>query len=436
VLKVKVDGSGRIGLERIHQDDRGLERFPMKRRHFLSALALAGTGLVAYRFWPEDGFVNPCLEDELPEHLAHDPLVLAAWQNIMAEKLWDCHVHLIGAGDSDSGIYLNPKMSNPAYPIQWVQRFFYLNASCLKDAGSVDTGFVDRLLQLQKAFPAGATLMLLAFDYFHDQQGNKIVEASSFYTPNAYARRIAAEHPERFEWIASIHPYRLDAVEALHTAVEGGARAVKWLPAAQGMDPASPKCDAFYRVMADYEIPLLSHAGTELAVQGGNIEDFGNPLRLRRPLDQGVKVLTAHCASLGKGLDLDRSAGNRYVDNFTLFARMMDEPGYEGRLFGELSAVTQVNRLRNGLETLITRTDWHPRLINGSDYPLPGVMPLFSVKELMRRGYLQESAGATLVEIRRYNPLLFDFVLKRSLNVDGKHLSPVVFESRRVFHSR
>jgi uncharacterized protein len=170
-------------------------------------------------------------------------------------------------------------------------------------------------------------------------------------------------------------------------------------------------------------------------VQGGNIEDFGNPLRLRRPLDQGVKVLTAHCASLGKGLDLDSSAGNRYVDNFTLFARMMDEPGYEGRLFGELSAVTQINRVRNGLETLITRTDWHPRLINGSDYPLPGVMPLFSVRELIRMGYLQKTAGATLVEIRRYNPLLFDFVLKRSLNVNGKRLSPVVFESRRVFNN-
>jgi len=168
--------------------------------------------------------------------------------------------------------------------------------------------------------------------------------------------------------------------------------------------------------------------------KGGNIEDFGNPLRLRRPLEQGVKVLTAHCASLGKGLDLDNGTGNQYVDNFTLFARMMDEPGYEGHLFGELSAVTQVNRVRNGLKTLVTRTDWHDRLINGSDYPLPGVMPLFSVKQLTRLGYLEESAAATLVEIRRYNPLLFDFVLKRSLNIDGKRLSPVAFESRRVFH--
>ena len=50
-------------------------------------------------------------------------------------------------------------------------------------------------------------------------------------------------------------------------------------------------------------------------------------------------------------------------------------------------------------------------------------------------GYLPETAGATLVEIRRYNPLLFDIVLKRSLNVNGKRLSTVVFESRRVFNN-
>ncbi len=405
----------------------------MKRRHFLSALALGGVGLTAHRFWPEDGFVNPCLINELPEHLADHPLVRAAWQDIDAENLWDCHVHLIGLGDTDSGIYINPSLLSLAHPIQWVQRFFYLNASCPNGAGSNDLGFVERLLQLQQAFPAGAKLMLLAFDHYYDEAGNRIVEASSFFTPNAYAQRVAAQYPEHFEWIASLHPYRADAVDALLKAREGGARAVKWLPAAQGMDPASAKCDAFYRVMADYDMPLLIHAGTELAVAGGNTEDFGNPLRLRRPLEHGVKVLVAHCASLGKGLDLDNPAGNRYVDNFTLFARMMDESDYEGRLFGELSAVTQINRLYNGLDTLIRRTDWDQRLVNGSDYPLPGVMPLFSIKELIRLGYLQENAGAVLVEIRRYNPLLFDFILKRSLNVDGKRLSPAVFESRRVF---
>jgi hypothetical protein len=38
-----------------------------------------------------------------------------------------------------------------------------------------------------------------------------------------------------------------------------------------------------------------------------------------------------------------------------------------------------------------------------------------------------------LVAIRRHNPLLYDFVLKRSLRLNGKILARSVFETRRVF---
>jgi mannonate dehydratase len=407
----------------------------MKRRHFLSAFALGGVGLTAQRYWPEDGFTNPCLNAPLPDSLADHPLVAAAWEGIDPGKFWDCHVHLIGLGDSGSEIWINPNMLSLAHPVQWVQRFFYLNASCPEGSTSNDQGFVDRLLQLHETFPAGSKLMLLAFDYFHDEQGRKVPQASSFYTPNEYAALIAQRHAERFEWIASIHPYRDDAIDALMKAVEEGARAVKWLPAAQGMDPASPRCDGLYRAMAERDIPLLTHAGTELAVKGGNTEDYGNPLRLRRPLEQGVRVLVAHCASLGDGLDLDRGTDSRYLDNFSLFARLMESPAYQGRLFGEISGVTQINRLYNGLETLVTRTEWHDRLINGSDYPLPGVFPLFSVGELVDSGFLERDAANTLIDIRRYNPLLFDFLLKRSLTINGRRFGSVVFESRRLFQT-
>jgi hypothetical protein len=41
-----------------------------------------------------------------------------------------------------------------------------------------------------------------------------------------------------------------------------------------------------------------------------------------------------------------------------------------------------------------------------------------------------------LSEIRRYNPLLFDCALKRSLGQRRATLHPVVFESRRLFELR
>jgi mannonate dehydratase len=102
-------------------------------------------------------------------------------------------------------------------------------------------------------------------------------------------------------------------------------------------------------------------------------------------------------------------------------------------LFGEISAVTQANRAGPQLEILLKRAEWHHRLINGSDYPLPGVFPLFAPRRFVERGYLNEDEARVLLEIRRYNPLLFDFVLKRSLAKDGKRFAPAVFESRRAF---
>ena len=144
-----------------------------------------------------------------------------------------------------------------------------------------------------------------------------------------------------------------------------------------GIDPSSPRYDAFYEAMARLNIPLLSHAGGEVALPSHVTQDVNNPLRLRRALDHGVRVIVAHCASLGSDIDLDKGLGGVRVKSFDLFTRMMEEPRYENLLFGDVSVITQTNRLGTLLTTVLTRNDWHPRLLNGSDYPLPGCCAYF-----------------------------------------------------------
>ena len=73
------------------------------------------------------------------------------------------------------------------------------------------------------------------------------------------------------------------------------------------------------------------------------------------------------------------------------------------------------------------------RSLNGSDYPLPGIMPIFSVDYLVSLGLLEAAAGPLLTEVRAHNPLLFDFVLKRSLRAGGKRFANAVFETRGFF---
>lgn len=387
-------------------------------------------------YWPEQGFWNPCLA-QLPKRLAEHDLVKAAWQGLDAAQVWDCHSHLIGTGDSGSGIIVHPGTESLLDPANYARRLFFLNAGCAHQApGDVDRTYVERMHNLLDGMRVGVKLLLFAFDRAYGEDGKALTERTTFYVPDAYARDTARAHPQYFEWAASIHPYRADCVEALEAARRDGARAVKWLPAAMGMDPASPRCDRFYAALARLKLPLISHAGLERAVVGTDTQDFGNPLRLRRALDAGVRVVVAHCASMGQDRDLDRGANGPLTDSFELFARMLGEARYEARLFGDISAMTQLNRAGPALVQVVERSEWHARLLNGSDYPLPGVMPIFSVDYLVSLGLLQAAAAPVLKEIRAHNPLLFDFVTKRSLRSNGKHLPANVFETRRFFELR
>ncbi|MCY3750526.1 MAG: amidohydrolase family protein [Gammaproteobacteria bacterium] len=400
----------------------------ISRRHFLALLG--GMGMSGCLRGPM--LFNPCLPARLPESLANHELVRQAFDGLRPGYIWDGHVHLLGTGDSGSGAWINPQLRSLWHPVQYTQLRFYLNASCAAE-DNADESFLARLLALRKGFPPQSRFMVLAFDYSYDESGRRRPDLSAFHTPNELAARLHREYPGDFEWIASVHPYREDVVEALEQASKAGARAVKWLPPAMGMDPGAARCDAFYAALVRLGLPLLVHAGDEKAVHGSGRQDFGNPLLLRRPLEHGVKVIVAHCASLGQGRDLDKGADGPWVSNFSLFARLMNDHRFEGLLFGDISAVIQRNRRASVLKALLETDAWHGRLVNGSDYPLPGVVPLISLRKLRARGFLPEAVEPALNEVRLHNAILFDFMLKRLLHSGGKRFSPGIFESRRVY---
>lgn len=59
---------------------------------------------------------------------------------------------------------------------------------------------------------------------------------------------------------------------------------------------------------------------------------------------------------------------------------------------------------------------------------------LIRTRPLGKSGYITSSEAGCLKEIYHYNPLLFDFVLKRTMRLPGtqKLLSPEVFMENRV----
>ena len=365
------------------------------------------------------GGASSCMPGELKDGLSVPAadLVKRAFEDVDPQRLLDYHTHVVGVGAGGTGNLLNPAMRSRRNPLKYLKFAVYKSASGIKDMENADREFVLRLADQVKHIEHHGKYRLLAFDKNYNSDGTVNLAKTEFYTSNEYVFSIAAEFPDFFVPTMSVHPYRSDAIEEVEKWARRGVKLIKWLPNAMGINPADPKCDAFYQRMRELNVVLLSHTGEEKAVEADEDQLLGNPLHLRRALDHGVKVIAAHCAGLGENPDLDKPDKPR-TPNFGLFMRLVAEKKYEGLLFGDISAMTQQNRL-GCLTTILKRRDLHPRLVNGSDYPLPAINIVISTRKLMRAGYVTRDERGQLNEIYDYNPLLFDFVLKRTMRVPG-----------------
>jgi len=370
--------------------------------------------------------ISGCLIDQLGGAFTHQPeeletnasplarkLIEEAFEGIDASRLVDHHVHILALGTSSSGAFVNPRVLS-GMNLERAKFWIYASAAGIRGQKNTDAAYLSRLARLVRGIKPGGRFHILAFDKHYNTAGTVNLKKTHMYIPNRYVIDLARQYADMFVPVVSVHPYRPDALQELEQWGRAGVKYVKWLPNAMGMDPASPTVVPFYRKMREHGMILLTHGGEEQAVEANENQPLGNPLLLRRPLDAGVRVIVAHAASLGTCDDLDAGADKR-ASCFDLFLRLMDEHEYRGLLFGEISAVLQFNRMPIPLATLLKRRDLHHRLVNGSDYPLPAVNSLIWTRALARDGFITAAERQALNEIYDYNPLLFDFVLKRTL---------------------
>jgi mannonate dehydratase len=405
------------------------ERHLGSRRRFLCCVGAAAAGL--FTGAAEAAPWSTACRSGLPP-AAHE-LVVRAFEGLDATQLWDTHAHLLGNGDSGSGCFLHPSLTRGFNLVERIRKRVILDASCVPaDAPSIDRAYVERLLALAQGFPAGARWLMFAFEKAHRDDGRADPDHTTVYVPDRYAAALATAHPERLAWVASIHPYRDDAIAALEQAAREGALAVKWLPSSMNIDLRDGRSLAFGERATALGLPLVVHCGEEKAVPGARRDALVNPLHLRALLERGVRVIMAHCASLGQAEDIDQPSAPS-VPAFDLFARLMAERAHERVLRGDISALFQVNRRPAVWRAVLERSEWHPRLLNGSDYPLPGLRGLTSYSRLAAAGLLAEADVPALDELREHNPLLADFVLKRRVASGSARLGDGVFTTAQHF---
>ena len=357
------------------------------------------------------------------------PNAQAFLQNIFKDldpsDVVDYHVHLVGHGDSGSECYLHPSTKSWFYPIRRLKTLVFMAAAQVPQMEGGDVLYCSRLIRLAKHYVPSSVLRpgqkgflnpkccLLPFDKFYTKKGIPDISKTTMFIPNDYALKVANDIPDCFYPFCSVNPYRPDALEELSRCSKAGCTVIKWLPNSMGIDPADELCLPFYDKVVELGMALLVHTGDEHSVNAAFIDNsLGNPLRLRQPLNCGVKVIAAHCATEGVGKDLDNPG--KTASNFSLLLRLMREDKYKELLFADISAICSVKRVPH-LPELLEARDIHSRLVYGSDYPVPAINIVVSTSVLLRHQLIDAQQKEVLNELYNYNPLLFDLACKRCL---------------------
>jgi predicted TIM-barrel fold metal-dependent hydrolase len=145
--------------------------------------------------------------------------------------------------------------------------------------------------------------------------------------------------------------------------------------------------------MAEARLPLLAHTGGEHTVPVINAA-LADPKLLRFPLECGVTVIAAHCATSSGGFDRD------YFDDWVEMLREFPH------LYGDISAMVSLNRCGHLRDCL--RDEIAPRILHGSDFPVPVLG-----HRMWLQGWIDRATFRRCQKIA--NPLERDWEFKRAL---------------------
>jgi len=300
----------------------------------------------------------------------------------------DMHVHMVGNGANGSGGWL--RLSGWHRLLAgFMLRTIHLPGSALND--DLDAIYVKYLLDQVRGSSFDAAV-LLAHERVYNAEGVLRDDLGSMYVPNDVVLDLARQHREFLAGV-SIHPARHDALQELDRCIEAGAALMKCLPNCQNIDTSDRRYIPFWEKMAAARLPLLAHTGGEHTVPVVNAA-YADPKRLRLPLECGVTVIAAHCATKSGALDPD------YFDDWR---RMLGE---FPNLFGDLSALVSLNRCGHLRECLAD--DLAPRVLHGSDFPVP----ILGHRMLMQ-GWFDWATFRRCQAIE--NPLERDWAFKKAL---------------------
>jgi predicted TIM-barrel fold metal-dependent hydrolase len=266
----------------------------------------------------------------------------------------DVHMHLAGTGCCQSGCWVSPGFRR-RHTFRLLKLIHRITDEQMRT--TADQDWATRIA----ATIAGSGVdygVVLGFDgVYHKDHGAFDEAHSQLIVPPEWVFKVCREHKNLLPG-PSINPYRADALERLDYCIEHGAVLIKWLPAAQSIDPADRKMGPFYARCAAAKLPLLIHMGGERTFKTVTAE-FNNVERLREPLEAGVPVICAHTAT--------RILGTDEPDQIPALKALLKEYPH---LWVDNSGLCNPSRFAH-VPKLAADPEITARTLYGSDYPVP-----------------------------------------------------------------
>jgi hypothetical protein len=402
-------------------------------------------------------------------------LLVHAFEGTEGRIMIDYHVHFFGNGRPECYSYIPElqRLRDNSPPRTNFRRFIhhqkplyqpfvegvYLDTIGVRRRSTMDEDYMRRLVELVAwhGSPAHANapgqsphrteFLLYAMDGMYGHDG-RLHEDTFNYVANDYIILLAKHLNEKIRAsrgftnntlvpVGSINPLRRtedgsglemrdrpDWMAQVKLLAANNVRHIKWRPPSMGLDP-TVVADEFFEELASHKIGILTHTGDSMGILlPARLNSYAGPRKMRRAVELGVAVTMLHIGRAGTNSVTKQSYAEEFLDE------LRHHSGHANRLLqGEISAVpySDTDHLLNPIFEDDPPLRGH--MVNGSDYP--AVTPWFTVKKTLKKlvtaKLISEDERVLLKEIFQFNPLLFDFVLKRTLQRDYKSLPMRIF---------
>ena len=240
----------------------------------------------------------------------------------------DMHFHVVGRGNDinqvDENVFFYPEDNNTFITrvlYKLVEKYLGEVGADFDQSGTVDTNeYLHLIYQSLSTSKEIQGVVLLGLDALYSPKSGKLdKKRTDLWVSNRFLAKKVKELngrlmnetglQKRFFWGASVSPNRKDWREEMEFVVnDPNAVLMKLIPSVQHINLRDPKHKEYYESLAKNRMPLLCHVGPEYSFPEGIREKERDNFRfLDKPLEDGVTVIAAHCATPVFPIDKDET---------------------------------------------------------------------------------------------------------------------------------